>query len=82
MKYEERIKQKADTSRLEIIRGESELRKYLTDKFYELAEVELNLENAKNKNPISISEILGLMNKKDLINRAINQAKDLRDELF
>ena len=82
MKYKDRLNKKTDTSDLEANRGLAELGKYLTEKHYELAEVELNLENAKNKNPISISEILGLMNKKDLINRAIKQAEELEDELF
>lgn len=82
MKYIDRLKNPTNTNDLENRRALFELDKFLTDKGYELADVNINLEKAKNKNPISIGEILGLMNKKDLILRSIKQAEELEAELF
>ena len=62
--------------------SKKELDKFIAEKEWELAELELKIQTTKSKAPVNIGELLGLMNKKDLTARSLTQVSDLKKELY
>jgi hypothetical protein len=62
---------------LMIMKSKTNLARLIADSQDELADLNLKIFKCKENHPINISELLGLMNKADLVSRRINQLNEL-----
>ena len=66
----------------EVRKGEKDLEKEIIQIEQNIAEQDLAIQNAKSGRPINLRTILDAIDKKDLLERDLRLAKELKEELF
>lgn len=66
----------------EVKRAEKDLEKAIIDIEQEIAEQDMNIQNAKSQRPLNLKAILEAIDIKDLKERELKLAMELQKELF
>ena len=66
----------------EVRKSEKDLEKEIINIEQSIAEQELKIQEAKGSRPLDLAKILDAIDKKDLKERELKQAKELQQELF
>jgi hypothetical protein len=86
-KYSELLKlgkEALDTIKIpfEVRKAEKDLEREIIEIEQKIAEQELEIQKAKSSKPLALKTILNAIDKKDLLERELSQARQLQKELF